>query len=93
LLRAQRFPGNVRELRNVVVQAAVHGGARVSAEDVAAALAAREGATRQRVAPGEALRICEETGGNVSAAARRAGLPRSTMRDLLRSAARRAKPR
>jgi MoxR-like ATPase len=93
LLRAQRFPGNVRELRNVVVQAAVHGERRVTAEDVAAALAAREGATRQRVAPGEALRIYEETGGNVSAAARRAGLPRSTMRDLLRTAARRAKPR
>ncbi len=84
-LRGHRWPGNVRELRNVLVQAAVAGGHVLGAEHVAAVLAERAGRAR-RVEPGEALRIFEETGRNVSAAARRADLPRTTMRDLLRSA-------
>jgi transcriptional regulator with PAS, ATPase and Fis domain len=83
-LRTYRYPGNVRELRNVVVQAAVRAGARIEAEHVAEVLIDRT-ARRRRVQPEEALRIFEETGRNISAAARRADLPRSTMRDLLRS--------
>jgi len=89
LLRAQRWPGNVRELRNVVVQAALRSGPQVQPDDVAAILAERSAAGRPRLCPTEALRIFEEVGRNVSAAARRAELPRSTMRDLLRAAARR----
>ncbi|MEJ7734614.1 MAG: sigma 54-interacting transcriptional regulator [Polyangiaceae bacterium] len=88
LLRAQRWPGNVRELRNVLVQAALRAPGRILAADVAEVLAARTRAGRHRVGPGEALRIYEEAGRNVSAAARRAQLPRSTMRDLLRAAGR-----
>jgi DNA-binding NtrC family response regulator len=88
LLRAQRWPGNVRELRNVLVQAALRVSGRIHAADVAEVLAARTRAGRHRVGPGEALRIYEEAGRNVSAAARRAQLPRSTMRDLLRAAGR-----
>jgi len=84
-LRAHRWPGNVRELRNVLVQAAVAADHELGAEHVAAVLAERSGRAR-RIQVGEAVRIFEEAGRNVSAAARRADLPRSTMRDLLRSA-------
>jgi DNA-binding NtrC family response regulator len=85
-LAAYRWPGNVRELRNVVVQAAVRAGPVVEAADVEAILAERLDQARKRIVPAEALRIFEEAGRNVSAAARRAALPRSTMRDLLRVA-------
>jgi DNA-binding NtrC family response regulator len=85
-LSSHRWPGNVRELRNVVVQAAVRAGAVIEAADVEAVLVDRLARARKRLVPAEALRIFEEVGGNVSAAARRAALPRSTMRDLLRAA-------
>jgi transcriptional regulator with AAA-type ATPase domain len=85
-LRAHRWPGNVRELRNVVVQAALRSGARIEARDVEAVLAERASVPRRRLTPGDALRVFEDAGRNVSAAARRAELPRSTMRDLLRAA-------
>jgi DNA-binding NtrC family response regulator len=84
-LRAHRWPGNVRELRNVVVQAAVRAGSVIEAAHVAEVLEERDVRCR-RVPPGEALRIFEEAGRNVSEAARRAEVPRSTMRDLLRAA-------
>lgn len=84
-LRAHRWPGNVRELRNVVVQAAVRAGKTIEAEHVAAVLVDRDRRVR-RVAVGDAVRIFEEANGNVSEAARRAHLPRSTMRDLLHAA-------
>ena len=84
-LRAHRFPGNVRELRNVVVQAAVRADRVIEAEHVAAVLAERDPKAR-RILPGDAVRIFEDAGRNVSEAARRAAMPRSTMRDLLRAA-------
>jgi DNA-binding NtrC family response regulator len=86
-LRAHRWPGNVRELRNVLVQAALRaGGQRVLPEHVTSVLAERAPPLRRRVTPADALRVFEEVGGNISAAARRADVPRSTMRDLLRLA-------
>ena len=85
VLRAQSFTGNVRELRNVVVQAALRAGGRIQAEHVIDAIAERSPAKR-RLEPDDAARIFAETGKNQSAAARRAGVPRSTMRDLLRAA-------
>ncbi len=91
-LRGHRWPGNVRELRNVLVQTAVSAGTVLEAEHVAAVLAERSGRAR-RIEADEALRIFEEAGRNVSAAARRADLPRTTMRDLLRSAGVNAWPR
>jgi DNA-binding NtrC family response regulator len=91
-LRGHRWPGNVRELRNVLVQAAVAAGPVIRAEDVAAVLAERAGRV-QRIKPEEALRIFEESGRNVSRAAREADLPRTTMRDMLRAAGVRAWPR
>jgi DNA-binding NtrC family response regulator len=86
VLRGHRWPGNVRELRNVVVQAALLADGAVLATHVAAALSNRQPRARPRLAPFEALRIYEEAGRNISAAARRAELPRTTMRDLLRTA-------
>jgi DNA-binding NtrC family response regulator len=86
VLRAHRWPGNVRELRNVVVQAAVLADGVISADDVARVLARRVSASKRRVAPREALRLLEAEGGNISAAARRADVPRSTLRGLLRAA-------
>jgi DNA-binding NtrC family response regulator len=91
-LLAHRWPGNVRELRNVLVQAAVGAGSVITASDVAAVLAARGGRPR-RLDAREALRIFGEAGNNVSAAARLADVPRTTMRDLLRSAGVEAWPR
>jgi DNA-binding NtrC family response regulator len=90
VLRAHRWPGNVRELRNVILQAAVRASGPIGAEHVAAVLADRAGGRHGRICPEEALRIFEDAGGNVSRAARNAGLPRSTMRDLLRAAGVRA---
>ncbi|WP_245677734.1 sigma 54-interacting transcriptional regulator [Chondromyces crocatus] len=86
-LRAHRWPGNVRELRNVLVQATLlANGGRVMPEHILAVFAERAPPQRRKVTPLDALRLFAEVGGNVSAAARRAELPRSTMRDLLRSA-------
>ena len=84
-LRDQSWSGNVRELRNVVVQAALRADGRVQAEHVIDAIAERSPAKR-RLEPDDAARIFAEAGKNQSAAARRAGVPRTTMRDLLRAA-------
>ncbi|NUQ76876.1 MAG: sigma 54-dependent Fis family transcriptional regulator [Polyangiaceae bacterium] len=89
-LRAQRWGGNVRELRNVIVQAAVRADGPVLAEHVTAVIAERASGARRKISPGDAVRLFEQEGRNVSAAARRAALPRSTMRDLLKAAGRQA---
>ncbi|MEZ4295741.1 MAG: sigma 54-interacting transcriptional regulator [Polyangiaceae bacterium] len=83
-LRRHTWPGNVRELRNVLVQAAIasHEGP-ILGRHIRDVLEAREEAGRRKLTPAEALRIFEEAGFNVSAAARMAELPRTTMRDLL----------
>ncbi len=86
VLRGEKWPGNVRELRNVIVQAAVRAPGVIQAEHVLSVLAERAGGRRIRLRPDDARRIFEETGGNTSEAARRASVPRSTMRDLLRAA-------
>lgn len=84
LLMSRRYRGNVRELRNVLAQAALRAAGRVlDAEHVVEVLEARA-AARRRVSPVEAAHWLEACEGNVSAAARRARLPRSTLRDLLR---------
>ncbi|AUX43135.1 sigma-54 dependent transcriptional regulator [Sorangium cellulosum] len=87
-LRAHRWQGNVRELRNVLIQAALRTNGRVLPEHVTAVFAEREPPLRRKITPADALRAFEEVGGNISAAARLAEIPRSTMRDLLRAATR-----
>jgi DNA-binding NtrC family response regulator len=89
LLGELPMPGNVRELRNVLVQAALKSGGPIDVEHVLAVLAERRAPLRRRVDPHAAVRLLEETGGNVSAAARAASLPRSTLRSMLRSAEKR----
>jgi len=84
LLETYTFPGNVRELRNLLMQAAIVGdGEVVRKTDVAAAFEVRA-APRPRITPEEALDFLRASAGNISAAARRAGLPRSTYRDVLK---------
>ncbi len=81
------WSGNVRELRNVLVQAAILAPRGViQAQHVNEVLGSRESVARKRIDAAEALRVFEECQFNVSAAARRADLPRTTMRDLLRQA-------
>ncbi|MEM9693366.1 MAG: sigma 54-interacting transcriptional regulator [Myxococcota bacterium] len=94
-LRAYRWPGNVRELRNVLVQAALTAeGSRVTADDVRGVLRDRgvappEDGQRRPLKRGRplsrdrALAYLSEAEGNISGAARLAGLPRSTFRDAL----------
>lgn len=84
LLRGHSFPGNVRELRNMLTQAALRAdGDIVRVADMAAVMDERLGG-RRRLRPEDARALVDRTGGNVSEGARRAGMPRSTFRDLLR---------
>ncbi|MEM7607187.1 MAG: sigma 54-interacting transcriptional regulator [Myxococcota bacterium] len=76
ILRAQRFDGNVRELRNLVERCAALSDARIDVELVRRVLGEDEQADLQDV--------LASYGGNVSAAARAAGMPRSTFRDRIR---------
>ncbi len=93
-LRARPWPGNVRQLRNVLVQAALDAGARPGASGdvivlesshVASVIEQRE-AQKRRPRVADAVQLYMESGRNVSEAARRAAIPRSTLRDLLKSA-------
>ncbi|MBC7173454.1 MAG: sigma-54-dependent Fis family transcriptional regulator, partial [Polyangiaceae bacterium] len=88
-LLAHPFPGNVRELRNVVRGAAVRSAARVlEREDI-------ETAIRRVGVPAGAhdlerglVELVERHGGNATAAALALGVPRSTLRDRLKRAGR-----
>lgn len=86
-LQGYPWPGNARELRNVLELAAVDCDASV------VDLGALERALRRSSAPSmsrpsaDSLReALEQYGGNLSAAARSLGMPRSTLRDRLRGA-------
>jgi len=81
------FPGNVRELRNVLAQASLYcDGETISGPEIAAVLDERLPDRPRRLQPSQAVTLVRRTRGNVSAAARYAGIPRSTFRDLLRVA-------
>jgi transcriptional regulator with AAA-type ATPase domain len=99
-LVAHRWPGNVRELCNVVERLLVKsGGRRLDAADVANALdplpfrvqaLAQPDAWRglrvrdAETPPHRIAEVLAASGGNVARAARRLGLPRSTLRHRLR---------
>jgi DNA-binding NtrC family response regulator len=85
ILIAHHYRGNVRELRNVLVQCALHADSPViEADDVVAVLSARGGPVRPKLASGDAVRWLDACEGNVARAARTLGVPRSTFRDRLR---------
>ncbi len=89
VVRDYPFPGNVRELKNVLLQAAVRSAdGVVRACDLEAVIRYRNGEKPpQRAAAMTDAELCEllaACGGNVTRAAQRAGLPRSTFRDRVR---------
>ena len=85
-LRLYSWPGNVRELRNALELAAIGcDGSIVDADVVDRAL--RRLADPASGPTADTLRrAIEEYGGNLSAAARALGIPRSTLRDRLKDA-------
>ena len=83
-LTAQKWPGNVRQLRNVVVRAAVMTASeRVGATDIEAALREQPGSA-VRLTPSSAKAVVDMHGGRVATAARSYGVPRSTFRGWLK---------
>jgi len=86
-LTAHDWPGNVRELRNVLCRAAdaTAAGARVDVEDVDRAMRREPHGLAKCVTRQRAHELFRENAGNLSAAARAAGLPRTSFRKLLRA--------
>ena len=87
-LVTQDWPGNVRELRNVLLRAADQADGRGMIDDVAIARAlARDPEDTQPMSltPELAQALLGEHANNLSAAARAAGLARTTFRKLLRA--------
>jgi transcriptional regulator with AAA-type ATPase domain len=83
-LASYDFPGNVRELRNVLYRAALSCANHViTSADVAASIDTVKGPLRVDVSREQAHALVESHRGNVSAAARQLGLARSTFRDRL----------
>ena len=82
ILATRIYRGNVRELRNILVQAALRTNGVIEAEDVRTVLLERS-ESRRRLSSVEAAHILEVCEGNMSKAARQARIPRSTLRGLL----------
>ncbi|MET0594095.1 MAG: sigma 54-interacting transcriptional regulator [Polyangiaceae bacterium] len=92
-LAAYGFPGNVRELRNVLYRASLGvTGRMIGTQEVVASLEIGSAPQRTLVSTEEARAVVESHGGNVSAAARHLGVARSTFRDLLGAQSKRAEP-
>jgi two-component system response regulator PilR (NtrC family) len=82
-LLAHSWPGNVRELASALYRAAMAStGDNISSEDLSLASAGVQ-PRLARIGPGDARRLLDEHRKNVSAAARAAGVPRSTFRSWL----------
>ncbi len=84
-LAAHNWPGNVRELRNVLCRAAdgsAHA-SRIDAADIDRALRRDHYDLAKCMTPQRARQIFRDSAGNLSAAARAAGLPRTSFRKLL----------
>jgi transcriptional regulator of acetoin/glycerol metabolism len=83
-LVAHSWPGNVRELQSVLYRAAVScEGENIESCHVDASLLGPVKARPRALTEPEASLLLREHGGNVSAAARTAGVPRSTFRSWL----------
>ena len=87
-LRGHRWPGNVRELRNVLEVAAVDKDtARVDRAAIERALGRAGEVALETPSPDTLREALEHYGGNLSAAARALGIPRSTLRGRLKQSA------
>jgi two-component system nitrogen regulation response regulator GlnG len=87
-LTAHDWPGNVRELRNVLCRAAdatSAGGRRIDAADVDKAMRREPAALAKCVTRERARELFRQSAGNLSAAARAAGMPRTSFRKLLQA--------
>ena len=86
-LTAHDWPGNVRELRNVLCRAAdaTGAGSRIDAADVDAALRRDPPGLAKCLTRERARELFRQSAGNLSAAARAAGMPRTSFRKLLRA--------
>nr|WP_285292640.1 sigma-54-dependent Fis family transcriptional regulator [Aureimonas altamirensis] len=86
-LRRHDWPGNIRELANVLAYAgAVASAGQIGIEDLPPALV-QGGAAPSAAPPGEAQRLCatlKEAGWNISAASRRLGVDRTTLHRQMR---------
>jgi len=83
-LATHDFPGNVRELRNVLKRAAHFADGLIHAADVERALRGRASEPpRAALNPGLAKALLAAHGQNMSAAARAAGYPRTSFRKIL----------
>jgi DNA-binding NtrC family response regulator len=92
ILSSYHWPGNIRELRNILEWAHLSGNGTITADQLVLQIGRREGRTnghpgfRQRVERFEAellLGALKATGGNKTAAARLLGMKPSTFRDKL----------
>lgn len=86
-LRLYSWPGNVRELRNTLELAAIDCDGSIVGADVVDSALRRLADPVSRPAPDTLRRAIEAYGGNLSAAARALGMPRTTLRDRLKGAA------
>jgi DNA-binding NtrC family response regulator len=84
-LAGHDWPGNVRELRNVLCRAAdaTTRASGIDASDVDRAIRGGQPSKSLTMTPEAARTLLREHGGNLSAAARAAGLPRTSFRKLL----------
>ena len=84
-LAAYDWPGNVRELRNVLCRAAdgALGPVSIDVDDIERGLRRDGSARRMSLTPNGARALLRESDGNLSAAARAAGMPRTSFRKLL----------
>lgn len=84
-LTAHDWPGNVRELRNVLCRAvdATPPAGRIEAEHIDRALRRDAPALAKCITSERAKELLRESSGNLSAAARAAGMPRTSFRKLL----------
>jgi DNA-binding NtrC family response regulator len=86
-LVAQRWPGNIRQLKNVVWRAAILGtGELIGPAEIEMAIHENPAAA-QRMSKSSALALVESCDGKVARAARMCGVPRSTFRGWLRAEA------
>jgi len=83
-LASYGWPGNIRELRNVLYRAALGAEtSRIGTREIADSLDKAAAPQKAKLSVDQARELVDRHGGNVSEAARHVGLARSTLRDLL----------